>query len=102
MYLVSPADFFAGADDITKERGPGIEISTQYTIKYWHNQKNCQVRQLVHFIHWPEIYQLDKGRCSLNNRGLMVKHCGVYLKLSLAFGVWCLIEKICLLGCIHS
>ena len=25
-YLASPADFFVGADDITKEREPGIEI----------------------------------------------------------------------------
>ena len=25
-YLASPADFFAGADDITKGREPGIEI----------------------------------------------------------------------------
>ena len=25
-HLASPADFFAGADDITKEREPGIEI----------------------------------------------------------------------------
>ena len=25
-YLASPADFFAGADDITKEREPGIDI----------------------------------------------------------------------------
>ena len=26
FHLASPADFFAGADDITKEREPGIEI----------------------------------------------------------------------------
>ena len=26
-YLASPADFFAGADDMIKEREPGIEIS---------------------------------------------------------------------------
>ena len=25
-YLASPTDFFAGADGITKERKPGIEI----------------------------------------------------------------------------
>ena len=35
-HLESPADFLAGADDITKERDPGIEIIESTPFRIFH------------------------------------------------------------------